>query len=93
MVLSTIRSKLLGPQGTNNSRLALWLFFVLRLAPIAAAVFAIFLGYHLFILGVTGEASLIIGAEDVGGQLINAAPGLFLRWAVSSSLLSWSGRA
>jgi len=38
---------------------------------------SIYLGYKLYILGVTGEASLIIDAKDLKAQLINAAPGLF----------------
>jgi hypothetical protein len=38
---------------------------------------AIYLGYKLFILGVTGQASLSINSNSVRGQLLNAAPGLF----------------
>ena len=38
---------------------------------------SIYLGYRLFILGVTGQASLSIGTKTVSGQLLNASPGLF----------------
>lgn len=39
--------------------------------------FAIYLGYRLFILGVTGQASLNVESKAVSAQLLNAAPGLF----------------
>ena len=68
---------LLAPQGTNITRLALVLFFAFKLSLVAAAVFTIYLGYSLFILGVSGEASISVDAKDVSGQLLNAAPGLF----------------
>ena len=45
--------------------------------PDAASTFVTYLGYRLFILGVTGEASLVVNAQTLQGQLINAAPGLF----------------
>ena len=38
---------------------------------------AIYLGYDLFIMGVTGVASLSLETEKVTMQLLNAAPGLF----------------
>ena len=55
--------------------------------------FAIYLGYKLFILGVTGEASLSIESDKVTGQLINAAPGLFFALGGISSLIIsiWKG--
>lgn len=51
-------------------------FFLIKILPIAFAGMSIFLGYKLFILGVTGEASIVIDAKGIRGQLINAAPGL-----------------
>jgi hypothetical protein len=45
-------------------------------APVGSCV-AIYLGYRLFILGVTGQASLSVESKTVSAQLINAAPGLF----------------
>ena len=38
---------------------------------------AIYLGYKLFILGVSGQASLSVNSKSISGQLLNAAPGLF----------------
>jgi len=60
-----------------NQRIALILYFSFKFFAIAISGFCIWLGYHLFILGVTGEASITIDAKDVSGQLLNAAPGLF----------------
>ena len=53
------------------------LYFAFKSIPYAVSAFAIYLGYKLFVLGVTGEASLVVNAQSVQGQLINAAPGLF----------------
>lgn len=50
---------------------------ILRLSGILIAGVAIYLGYDLFIKGVTGEASLVLNSSTVSGQLLNAAPGLF----------------
>ena len=52
--------------------------FLFKMIVVLLAGFFVYLGYDLFIRGVTGEASLVINAQDVGEQLINAAPGLFL---------------
>ena len=60
-----------------NPNLALSLNFIARLIPAAVSCFAIYLGYRLFVLGVTGEASLDVDAKGIGGKLVNAAPGLF----------------
>ena len=78
---------LLAPQGTNINRLALVLYFAFKLCLVAAAVFTIYLGYLLFILGVSGEASISIDAKDVTGQLLNAAPGLFFAVGVIVALI------
>lgn len=50
---------------------------ILRLISIMIGGFSIFLGYQLFIKGITGKASLVVNANTLGGQLLNAAPGLF----------------
>ncbi len=62
-----------GPSGN----LALILYFMFKLALVIVSGLSIYLGYKLFILGVSGEASLSVNAKDIGGQLLNAAPGLF----------------
>ena len=57
-----------------------WLFalyFFFKVLPILIGGGAIYLGYQLFILGVTGQASLSVQSATVSGQLLNAAPGLF----------------
>ena len=58
--------------------LSVVLNFLFKLIVVLVAGFFVYLGYDLFIRGVTGEASLVSNAQDVGAQLINAAPGLFL---------------
>jgi hypothetical protein len=56
-----------------------WLvmYYLFKIIPSIVACFSIYLGYKLFILGVTGQASLSVESKDVKGQLLNAAPGLF----------------
>ncbi len=61
----------------TNRDLAVTLHYVFMIIPYLVAGFTIWLGYHLFILGVTGEASLVVNTVTVKGQLLNAAPGLF----------------
>lgn len=61
----------------TNSNLAIALYFLFKTIPYAVSGFSIYLGYKLFILGVTGAASIVIEAHSIGGQLLNAAPGLF----------------
>jgi len=60
-----------------NPNLLLILYFAFKTVPFIVCAFSIYLGYHLFILGVTGAASLSINAKTINGQLLNAAPGLF----------------
>jgi hypothetical protein len=68
-----------GPQSDNAPKpfneLLLW--YVGRYLGVLVGGFAIFLGYRLFILGVTGKASLSVQSGTIGGQVANAAPGLF----------------
>src|SRR5205809_6859283 len=60
-----------------NQNLALTLYYLFKILPVVAAGGSIYLGYKLFILGVTGQASLSVESNKVSGQLLNAAPGLF----------------
>ena len=60
-----------------NATVALVLHFLLKALPLLISGGSIYLGYRLFILGVTGKASLSVHTETVSGQLLNAAPGLF----------------
>jgi hypothetical protein len=63
--------------GAVSLNLLFVLYYLFKLsAPIVSGI-AIYLGYNLFILGVTGQASLSVESKSVGAQLINAAPGLF----------------
>lgn len=44
---------------------------------IIAFAFCFYLGYDLFVRGVSGDASLVADAKGFGLQLLNASPGLF----------------
>jgi len=57
--------------------LAIILHFCFKIIPALIAALSIYLGYKLFISGVTGRASLSVKTNTVSGQLLNAAPGLF----------------
>lgn len=61
----------------SNTNLILILYYTFKIIPVIVAAGAIYLGYRLFILGVTGQASLSVNTSQVRGQLLNAAPGLF----------------
>ena len=61
----------------KNGKLALILYFSFKILALIISCFSIYLGYKLFVLGVTGEASIVVDAKDIKGQLLNAAPGLF----------------
>jgi hypothetical protein len=60
-----------------SGNLVVTLYFVSKLVPMCISCIAIYLGYRLFVLGVTGQASLVVNANSLSGQLLNAAPGLF----------------
>ncbi len=60
-----------------ESRMTISYYFAMKLIPMAIAGMAIYLGYRLFVLGVSGQASLIVDAKGIEAQLVNAAPGLF----------------
>lgn len=53
------------------------LFFTFKILGLVIPMLPIYLGYKLFLLGVTGEASIVVDATTIKGQLLNAAPGLF----------------
>ena len=65
------------PPSPSTAPLALVLYYLFKLAQLLLAAFIVYLGFRLFILGVTGQASLSIESKTVGGQLLNGAPGLF----------------
>jgi hypothetical protein len=59
----------------KHARLIICLYFSTKVLLILGGILLIYLGFRLFILGVTGEASLVLEANRVGAQLINATPG------------------
>ena len=61
----------------NRTPLLLGSYYIFKIIPLLIGGMSIYLGYRLFILGVSGEASLSIHSKTVSGQLLNAAPGLF----------------
>lgn len=60
-----------------NANLVVTLYFIMKMIPMIISSICIYLGYKLFILGVTGQASLSVESKTISGQLLNAAPGLF----------------
>lgn len=64
-------------RGTGDHTALYFGYFIVKTLPMVVSGLTIYLGYKLFILGVTGQASLSIQSNTVSGQLINAAPGLF----------------
>ena len=84
--------QMVASQGPNQG-LALILYFVFKICLVIASAFSIWLGYKLFVLGVTGEASLNVDAKGIGGQLLNAAPGLFFAIGGIAALIviAWKG--
>jgi hypothetical protein len=75
-----------------NTLLIIFYFFFKLLPAIIAGV-SIYLCYRLFILGVTGKASLSVESDRVSGQLINAAPELFFSVGgiVALIIIIWKG--
>jgi hypothetical protein len=65
------------PSVRLSTNMTFILYYTFKVLPMLVSVFAIWLGYKLFILGVTGQASLSVESKTVSGQLVNAAPGLF----------------
>ncbi len=60
-----------------NPNLIILVHFFFKVLPLPVCALSIYLGYRLFVLGVTGQASLSIDTGKVSGQLLNAAPGIF----------------
>ena len=83
---------MIAPHGPNQ-RLALILYFAFKILAVLVSGLSIWLGYRLFVLGVSGEASLKVNAQDVSGQLLNAAPGLFfaLGGIIALIVIVWKG--
>lgn len=63
-------------QGTSGNH-TMFYYFLLKITPMMFSGMSIYLGYKLFILGVTGQASISVNSQAVSGQLLNAAPGIF----------------
>ena len=69
------------------------LYFGFKGFTVLVSALSIYLGYRLFILGVTGKASISIEADTIKGQLLNAAPGLFFAIGGITALIVivWKG--
>ena len=81
------------PTNAANSPFALALYYSFKVIPMLIGGMSVYLGYRLFILGVTGQASLSISNKNVSGQLLNAAPGLFFALAgIAANIAAvWKG--
>lgn len=81
------------PSDNLNSNIVIALYFFLKALPMLISGMTIYLGYNLFVLGVTGKASISIHSETIEGQLLNAAPGLFFAVGglVSLIISIWKG--
>lgn len=77
----------------RDNNLALALYYVFKTVPMLVGAMSIYLGYRLFILGVTGKASLSVNSQEISGQLLNAAPGLFFAlFGIAAIMFSvWKG--
>jgi len=75
------------PEGANPN-LIYALYYLFKLLPVFVSGMSIYFGYRLFILGVTGQASLSLQSHMVSGQLLNAAPGLFFAVCGFAALVS-----
>jgi len=76
-----------------NPNLPIVLHYVVRAIQVLVCALGIWLGYKLFILGVTGQASLSMQSKAVDAQLLNAAPGIFFALAGFIGLVAsiWRG--
>lgn len=68
-------------------------YYAFKIATVVVSCVSIYLGYRLFILGVTGQASLTVNSPTLNGQLLNAAPGLFfgVGGLVTLAVTIWKG--
>jgi CHAT domain-containing protein len=55
----------------------LLLRFAEKLLALLGGILCIYLGYRLFIKGISGQASLRVAHDRLNAQLLNAAPGIF----------------
>jgi hypothetical protein len=65
------------PRSAVSGNLLVTLYFASKFIPMIVSAFTIYLGFKLFVLGVTGQASIVVDATRISAQLLNAAPGLF----------------
>ena len=87
-----VMHQMVAPHGPNQG-LALILYFVFKICLVIVSGISIWLGYRLFVLGVSGEASINVDAQGIEGQLVNAAPGLFFAVGGITALIviAWKG--
>ena len=69
------------------------LYFIFKMLTLVVPGYVTYLGYDLFIKGVTGTASLVVEHKEISGQLLNAAPGLFfaLSGVLCLGISIWKG--
>lgn len=67
-----------GAATESATKLSVHYYYAFKIATVLVAGGAIYLGYRLFIKGVTGQASIVVNSPEIGGQLLNAAPGLII---------------
>ena len=66
-----------GTGSAANANLALLFSFLLKLTPYALSAMLMYLGYDLYLRGVSGQAALLpTEPVELQDQLINATPGL-----------------
>src|SRR6202030_486394 len=68
-------------------------YYAFKIATVIVSGISIYFGYRLFILGVTGQASLVVHSPTLNGQLLNAAPGLFfgVGGLLTLGVIVWKG--
>ncbi|MES9873134.1 MAG: hypothetical protein ABW146_08485 [Candidatus Sedimenticola sp. 6PFRAG7] len=71
----------------KSQTICIFFHYIFKIIPMLISGMSIYLGYKLYILGVTGEASLVVDAKELKAQLINAAPGLFFAIGGLASLI------
>ncbi len=81
------------PASAVNTNLLLALYFLSKIIPMAISALSIYLGFKLFVMGVNGEASIVVDARRVSTKLLNAAPGLFFSVGGLAALMVavWKG--
>ena len=61
-----------------NTNLMMVFTFIYKICQLLVGGFITWLGYTLFIKGITGQVSIVVDTKGLNGQLINASPGVFL---------------